>query len=87
MSIYESLGQFVLGVGAGAGVCVYLGRMVLDKHEERHKAHESKIGNIDERVNSCESGLSALKSAHDERGAVCRSMKSKSKKPRNCSRR
>lgn len=86
MSIYESLGQFVLGVGAGAGVCVYLGRMVLDKHEERHKAHEDKIGNHDKRIGDCESGLASLRSAHEERGAVCRSMKSKLKKPRKCSR-
>ena len=82
MSIYESLAQFVLGVGAGSGVCVYLSRVVLDKHEERHKAHETKIGILEARVNACESRLAALYSAHDERGTVCRKTTKRSTKTR-----
>lgn len=72
MPIYESAYQFVLGFGAGAGLCVYVGGLVLKKHEERHKAHEDKISNHDKRIGDCESGLSALRSAHEERGKNCR---------------
>ena len=91
MYIFEGISQFIYGIGFGAGVCVFLGRLVLRKHDEQHAEHKKTISELVAEVGRHTAEIAALRSAHDERGALCRTMtkstNKRSKKPPKYSRR
>ena len=66
--IFQSFNQFILGFGACFGLCVFLGRVILAKHDERHTDAEKRIEILHEQNDNLRNRLTALESAHNERG-------------------
>lgn len=69
--ISTGLGQFILGFGASFGLCLYLGRAILARHDERHTTTEKIVELLREDNAHLRDRITALESAHNERGAGC----------------
>ena len=70
--IFSGLSQFILGFSASLALVLYLGRVILTRHDERHTATEKALEQLRKNNDDMRDRLTALESAHNERGAQCR---------------